>query len=98
MENYRFIKFTTYIVLVGSILLNPLFLFAYSDKTTHPALTQEIVEFFNLHYPQLQLSNEEKELLIKGSIDEDVAVRPMNHFYDPVYDRGLVLGKGMDEL
>ncbi len=69
----------------------PLIVFAYSDETTHPALTQETIKFFNLHYPALILSPEEAELVIQGSIDEDKEARWLQHFYDPVYNRGLVL-------
>jgi len=70
----------------------PLFVFAYSAQTTHPALTSEIIKFFNYHYPDFQLSDEEKELVIQGSIDEDEGIRPMRHFYDPVFNRGLIFG------
>ena len=35
--------------------------FAYSPDTTHAALTQEIVEFYNLLYPDRKLSQEETE-------------------------------------
>ncbi|MBI2056559.1 MAG: right-handed parallel beta-helix repeat-containing protein [Candidatus Sungbacteria bacterium] len=69
----------------------PFLTFAYSDTTTHPALTQEIVKFFNQHFPQTALNQDELELVVKGSIDEDKGIRWMRHFYDPVYDRGLVL-------
>ena len=73
----------------GAVFLAPLFVFAYSDETTHPALTDEIVDLFNLYYPNLKLSEEEKELLKKGSIDEDAWARWLYHFYDPIYNRGL---------
>lgn len=71
----------------------PLFVYGYDDKTTHPALTQEIVKFFNKSFSELKLSGEDAEIVIKGSIDEDRGLRWMHHFYDPVYDRGLVLEK-----
>jgi len=86
MENNRFIKLFSFF---GIFLAFPLFIFAYSEKTTHPALTDEIVDLFNLYYPKLKLSEEEKELLKKGSIEEDWLYRPIYHFYDPVYNRGL---------
>jgi parallel beta-helix repeat protein len=68
----------------------PFFVFAYDDKTTHPALTQETVSFFNLSYPSSIISEGGKELIIQGSIDEDSGTRWMHHFYDPVHQRGLV--------
>ncbi len=60
---------------------------AYKTNTTHPALTDEIVEFYNLSYPD-DLSASEKEQIVKGSIDEDVPPRWLNHFYDPTTDDG----------
>ncbi|MBI2022985.1 lamin tail domain-containing protein [Candidatus Giovannonibacteria bacterium] len=80
------IRVTTLLLLS---FFSPLFSFAYSDQTTHPALTDEIVDLFNLYYPELSLTTEEKEWVKIGSIIEDENIRPMNHFYDPVYDRGL---------
>jgi len=42
----------------------------------------------------LSLSGEEKALLKTGSTGEDENPRYLMHFYDPVYNRGLVfLGK-----
>ena len=62
---------------------------AYDDKTTHPALTQEMVRFFNHHYPELAIESDDAGLLIQGSIDEDKELRFFHHFYDPVHERGL---------
>ena len=69
----------------------PFFTFGYDDKTTHPALTQEIVKFFNISYPEKQINSTDAEKIIQGSIDEDTQTRWLYHFYDPVYNRGLVL-------
>jgi hypothetical protein len=33
------------------------FVLAYDDKTTHPALTQEIIEFYNLHFDIISTSD-----------------------------------------
>src|SRR3989344_6428168 len=62
--------------------------FAYDQHNTHPALTSEAVNFFNLNFPKSKITEKEKQLLIKGAVDEDILPRPMNHFYDPVYKRG----------
>lgn len=61
---------------------------AYDDETTHPALTSEIVNFYNTLYPNDALSEEEKAWIVKGSIEEDTSPRWMNHFYDPIYKEG----------
>ena len=91
MENFRIVKFL--IFALGIFLIFPLFAFAYNDKTTHPALTGEIVNLFNYYYPDFKISDGEKALMKKGSTDEDIPPRWMQHFYDPVYNRGLVLVK-----
>jgi len=62
---------------------------SYSDKTTHPALTDEIVDFYN-YFAKNKLTEEEKYWLKQGSIDEDIPIRYVNHFYDPIYNRTWV--------
>ena len=91
MENNRFVKISTFLQTLGMLVASPLFVFAYSDDTTHPALTSETVKFFNLQYPNLKLEDTEKELMMKGSKEEDHGTRAMQHFYDPVYDRGITI-------
>src|SRR3989338_205672 len=92
MENSRFLIKSFYtIIWGGTLFVLPFFTFGYDDKTTHPALTQEIVKFFNASYPEKQINNTDAEKIIQGSIDEDTQTRWLYHFYDPVYNRGLVL-------
>lgn len=57
---------------------------AYDDDTTHPALTQEIIEFYNLSFPNDSITDEEREWIIQGSILEDMPPRWVHHFYDPI--------------
>jgi hypothetical protein len=57
---------------------------AYDDQTTHPALTDAAIDFYNLTNPGDLLSDQEREWVVKGSIEEDAAPRWINHFYDPV--------------
>lgn len=45
--------------------------FAYDEQTTHPALTDQAVEFYNLLHPDKSLTAEEKGWIIEGSILED---------------------------
>ena len=61
--------------------------FSYDDKTTHPGLTDEIVDFYNFS-SQTKLTDEEKEWIVLGSINEDTPPRWINHFYDPIYNEG----------
>lgn len=60
---------------------------SYDDKTTHPALTDEIVDFYNASFPN-KLTAEEKEWIVQGAIDEDLPPRWVNHFYDPINNEG----------
>ena len=92
MEDNRAINFFVVTLLVMTFLAAPVFSSAYDDKTTHPALTQEIVKFFNRYFPGLALNDAERMLIMQGSIDEDDGVRFMHHFYDPVFNRGLTFG------
>ncbi|HXF44464.1 MAG TPA: lamin tail domain-containing protein [Candidatus Paceibacterota bacterium] len=66
------------------IVFSPVKVFAYHPDTTHAALTDEIVDFYNYLHPDNQISNEEKEWIVQGSINEDYTVRAINHLYDPV--------------
>ncbi len=53
--------------------------FAYDDKTTHPGLTDEIADFYNLSFND-KLTSEEKEWIVQGSIDEDTPSRWINFY------------------
>ncbi|MGB9848002.1 MAG: lamin tail domain-containing protein [Minisyncoccia bacterium] len=71
------------------LLILPFKLLAYDNLTTHPALTSEIVKFYN-NFAQFRINEQEKQWLIEGSIKEDDPLaRTLNHFYDPIYQRGL---------
>ena len=86
MENLRIIKVISII-----LLLAPQASFAYG-LSTHRGLTDETVDFFNIFYQDFAFSEEEKELIKKGGVDEDenTQLRWMRHFYDPVYNKGWV--------
>ncbi|MBI4134772.1 MAG: right-handed parallel beta-helix repeat-containing protein [Candidatus Sungbacteria bacterium] len=94
MEDFRFVKLIDAIFVLGTLFGIPILVFAYDDLTTHPALTQEIVKFFNLHYPELRINENDTKFIIQGSIDEDSGTRWMHHFYDPIYEKGLSFGTG----
>ncbi|MDO8558004.1 MAG: lamin tail domain-containing protein [bacterium] len=69
------------------LLANPVF--AYEPTSTHAALSDEIVDFYNLFVSGdgRKITNEEKEWIVKGTVEEDTPPRWVNHFYDPVYNR-----------
>ena len=77
------------LIIIFSTIFWPILGLAYDDKTTHPALSDEMVDLFNLYYPAIKIDGQGKGLIKQGSIDEDLDARWMNHFYDPVYERGL---------
>ena len=92
MENFRYVIANKKLFVIGGTLfVLPFFAFGYSDTTTHPALTQEILKFYNESYSYQQINNEDAQEIIQGSVDEDSGTRWLYHFYDPVYNRGLVL-------
>lgn len=83
MEISRFVKFF-FLILLFSFTVS-----AYDDKTTHPAITDEIVDFYaNFNFQFSDELRKYKDDIIQGSIDEDIPPRWMNHFYDPIYNRG----------
>lgn len=63
---------------------------AYDQQNTHPALTDEAIDFYNLNFPKNPLSQKDKALLIRGAVEEDTPPRWLNHFYDPVYNKGWI--------
>src|SRR3989344_5660554 len=88
MENRRSI-IQLILLCAVTTLLWPSFLFAY-EVGTHAALTDKTVDFFNVHFLELKLDDAAKALMKKGSVDEDDGARFTHHFYDPVYERGLL--------
>lgn len=75
--------FLVIVLLLASIVFSFSDLLAYDDKTTHPALTDEIVDFYNLLHVDTPLTPEQKEWVVEGAMQEDTPPRWINHFYDP---------------
>lgn len=85
MADRKFIKWAIILLTVfstGNV-------WAYSAETTHKAVTAEALKVFEYYYPDQDFTETEENLIIKGSADEDKGNRPLNHFYDPVYQRGF---------
>ncbi|MFH1990453.1 MAG: lamin tail domain-containing protein, partial [Patescibacteria group bacterium] len=81
------------ILIGGLFLVSFLFLpaprsLAYNDQTTHPDLIRETIVFYELSTGK-KLTDEQKQWIAQGSVDEDKAPRWLNHFYDPAFERGL---------
>ncbi|NCO44913.1 hypothetical protein GW888_02460, partial [Candidatus Wolfebacteria bacterium] len=88
MENSKLIKFLTPIFILGFFIINLNGAFAYEIET-HAYLTSEIIKFYNQNFPNNKISDDLTSYFIDGSRREDDIPRWMNHFYDPVYNRGL---------
>ena len=91
MENLRVVKPFLISMIGGTLFVLPFFVSGYDDTTTHRALTQEIINFFNYSYPDYEIPRSDGEEIIQGSEDEDSDTRWLYHFFDPVNNRGLVL-------
>ena len=95
MENRKLVRFVVPALLLGLFVYSPSAL-AYGVET-HAALTLNIFDFYNRSFPDKKIPDELKDFLVDGSRHEDSDPRYMNHFYDPVKDRGLesaVYGNG----
>ena len=88
MENRKFVKFLIPIFILGFFVVSFNSAFAYSIET-HAFLTNEIIKFYNQNFPNQKITDNLKDYLIDGARREDDPVRWMNHFFDPIYDRGL---------
>lgn len=78
--------------MLGAFLIClPNFSLAYK-KTTHNTLTQKTFEI----YEELngdKFTDVEIEKALLGSMEEDIGIRPVRHFFDPINNRGLnILG------
>ena len=79
-------KFFIILVLIFYFISND-FALSY-DTYTHSYLTKQAVELYNQNFPDDQIPQELIPYLLEGAQREDDPPRWMNHFYDPVYNRG----------
>ncbi len=77
--------------LIFLFLLIPSLSNAYS-LSAHTTLTKEILNFYNEYYPASKISNDLVNFLIDGVRKEDDPPRYLNHFYDPINNKGLTIG------
>lgn len=81
-------KFISCVLVSLPVLLFSPVTHAYDGITTHPMLTDEIVDFYNLTHHGQELSAEVRTWIIEGSQLEDTPPRWVNHFYDPISGEG----------
>lgn len=65
--------------------------FCYDTTVAHPGIAGLAVKAYNKDNSQ-KISAEQYEWIKQGAIEEDTPTRWLNHFYDPVYNRGLWFG------
>lgn len=81
-------KKTCTILISGFLCIIPIRGLAYG-VATHGYITGEAIRLYNESVPDKKIPEKYQGYLIDGSRREDDAPRWMNHFYDPVYNRGL---------
>lgn len=84
MENR---KLVVLMVMLGFILISPASQ-AYTSET-HAFLTKETIDFLEKKMSGIKIESDLKDFLVDGARREDDPPRWMNHFYDPVKNRGL---------
>ena len=96
MENRKYVDVvmnrksdkTTFFVIFSLILSALPFVASAYQIDTHALLTDETISFYNAHSDN-DLPSDARAFLIDGTRREDDAPRWMNHFYDPIHERGL---------
>ncbi|MBU2415930.1 thermonuclease family protein, partial [Patescibacteria group bacterium] len=63
--------------------------FSYDTNIAHPYLTQKAIELFNNNNNNQKISNQEMQWIIQGAKEEDTPIRWMNHYYNPITNKGL---------
>lgn len=91
MEDYRtIVRFIPAFLLGSAFSVVPLVSYEYALKT-HMGLTQATVETY-VATTGTTFSSSESDAVLQGSFDEDAGYRSVNHFFDPIYERGLTVG------
>ncbi len=87
MENQQYVR-----IFVLLLALWPALVFGYDNDFTHPLLTNEAIKLFGQDYSG-KLSGSDSQSIVQGSKDEDNIPRWLEHFYDPINNRGLNAGQ-----
>lgn len=81
-----FVLFAGVAIIISVIIYGQVF--SYDTEVAHPFLTEKVIELFNKN-SEIQISQQQREWLKQGAIEEDTPIRWMNHFYNPITGRGL---------
>ena len=88
MEDYRTILGSVFVLTIVSLL--PVEAFAYEQKT-HMGITRATAETYGGQSGSQKLAADDIAAMVQGSNEEDADSRPVNHFYDPIHERGLTV-------
>ncbi len=81
-----FVLFAGVAIIISVIIYGQVF--SYDTEVAHPFLTEKVIELFNKN-SEIQISQQQREWLKQGAIEEDTPIRWMNHFYNPITGNGL---------
>lgn len=84
------ILFFVFLFTLG-VILNLVFVdqvFCYDTNVAHPGIAGLAVKVYNKNNTK-KITAEQYNWIKQGAVEEDVPTRWLNHFYDPVYNRGL---------
>lgn len=80
------------VIFFSMLTFSPHRVFGYDTNVAHPGIIHQAVLLYNKNNNQ-KISVQELGWLKQGVADEDNPTRWLNHFYDPIYNKGLTLGK-----
>ena len=83
---FGFVLFIIFVIGINLALVRQVY--CYDTNVAHPGIADLAVKLYNKNNTE-KISAEQMAWIKQGSIDEDTPTRWVNHFYDPVYDRGL---------
>jgi len=96
MENRKFIRKTAPIIFLGLLFyIAPSIVGAYTIST-HEFLTSQALKLYVQQFSDNTISADLSNYLIDGARREDDPPRWLNHFYDPVFKRGLSSDNAID--
>ncbi|MFH1858796.1 MAG: hypothetical protein ABIJ80_00825, partial [Patescibacteria group bacterium] len=81
-------KTTKVSVIILGLLLFTVVVFGYDHLIIHPKLSSGAMAIYN-NQANNQLTNQQQEWIVEGSIAEDTDPRYLNHYYDPTTGQGL---------
>jgi len=81
-------KFFLYLVFVFLSLIFGNQALCYDTNIAHPGIAGLAAKVYNKNNTK-KITAEQYNWILQGAIDEDMPTRWLNHFYDPIYNRGL---------